>query len=144
MRAHTRLVLLGLGGLSCGPAHDPSATPEAPAVAPEPSTAPTSDHPTEPTSSLPADSPPSAQPTVRAPPTTGLPPGSPVQRYAREYVACGCGCCGGAGGPAAQEKPQCVSAAELDQIIAADAQASNNPQCAVMGCALGTRYAVCE
>jgi len=37
-----------------------------------------------------------------------------------------------------------VSAAELDQIIAADAQASNNPQCAVMDCALGTRYAVCE
>ena len=48
------------------------------------------------------------------------------------------------GGAAAREEPQCVTEKQLEQIIAADRQASENPRCAAMGCSLGTRYAVCE
>lgn len=62
---------------------------------------------------------------------------------AREYVACGCGCCGGA--VPDPNKAQCVgSDEELDKVIASDQEARKAAHCARVGCSLGTLYRVCE
>lgn len=64
----------------------------------------------------------------------------------RSYVMCGCGCCGG-GGRVAYGKPLCLywsRGQDIRKLIAQDRQAKKNPQCAVMGCSLGTRYEYCD
>ena len=68
-------------------------------------------------------------------------PGSPPEPT--EYVACGCGCCGGPG-YTDDASVECVpSAAELRKIIAADQASSPRTECAAMGCSKGQRYRVC-
>jgi|GEM_PF-1426576 len=55
------------------------------------------------------------------------------------YLACGCGCCGGAENSPAK----CVTRAELDRIILEDKLLSKSPSCKLMGCSIGTAYRVC-
>lgn len=58
-----------------------------------------------------------------------------------EYVACGCGCCGGIDpGPA-----QCLDPAKDDlcELIRQDRAAASNPGCAEAGCSFPVRYAYC-
>ncbi|WP_338277617.1 hypothetical protein [Corallococcus caeni] len=58
------------------------------------------------------------------------------------YVACGCGCCGGV-----EPKVQCLSCAngdDLQALIAKDQEAKKDPQCAVAGCSVGTKYVYCD
>ncbi|RKG65369.1 hypothetical protein D7W79_37960 [Corallococcus exercitus] len=57
------------------------------------------------------------------------------------YVACGCGCCGG------EPQVQCLSCAngdDLQSLIKKDQEAKNDPQCAVAGCSIGTKYVYCD
>lgn len=57
------------------------------------------------------------------------------------YTACGCGCCGGT-----TPVDRCVDTAAgetMQQIIDADQQARQDPNCSFAGCALGVRYRCC-
>ncbi|HWA73401.1 MAG TPA: hypothetical protein VG937_13740 [Polyangiaceae bacterium] len=59
-----------------------------------------------------------------------------------EYRACGCGCC--VGGPAPQVRCYYPEAGDdLDQLIAEDQAAAQNPNCAQAGCSAGIRHACC-
>ena len=52
-----------------------------------------------------------------------------------EYVACGCGCCGGT-----EPKGECLYHAKGDdmgKIIADDGLLGKSPDCAYMGCSIG-------
>ncbi|MBN8233112.1 hypothetical protein JYK02_36920 [Corallococcus macrosporus] len=58
------------------------------------------------------------------------------------YVACGCGCCGGV-----EPQVQCLSCAngdDLHALIEKDQAAQKDPQCAVEGCSVGTKYVYCD
>lgn len=70
-------------------------------------------------------------------------PGAPAATAKREsYVACGCGCCGGA-----EPVKKCLYRAkgdDLAKIKAEDGKARERPQCAVMGCSRGTEYSYCD
>ncbi|WP_147445376.1 hypothetical protein [Corallococcus aberystwythensis] len=58
------------------------------------------------------------------------------------YVACGCGCCGGV-----EPQVQCLSCAngdDLQALIEKDQEAKKDPQCAVAGCSVGTKYVYCD
>lgn len=60
----------------------------------------------------------------------------------QSYTACGCGCCGGA-----EPATQCLYKAKgdsLDAIKAQDQTARQSPQCALVGCGLGTKYQYCD
>lgn len=95
----------------------------------------------------PVDDPGPADSTFAEPPPPGEtnapePTDTPEPSFdpATEYVACGCGCCGG-------EPPveyTCVTGQRLERIRRDDAQARKAPHCARAGCSLGTRYRVCE
>jgi hypothetical protein len=57
------------------------------------------------------------------------------------YTACGCGCCGGA-----TPVDRCVDTAHgetMQQIIDADQQQAQSPNCAFAGCALPVHYVCC-
>ncbi len=60
-----------------------------------------------------------------------------------EYVACGCGCCGGTGDTAV---PRCYYpdlGESVASVTAADLQTKADPKCAMAGCSLGMRYVCC-
>jgi len=64
----------------------------------------------------------------------------PKKRLA--YIACGCGCCGGV-----QPKRQCIyqsKGEDLQQIVPRDKDAAKNPNCALVGCSIGTKYVYCD
>lgn len=68
---------------------------------------------------------------------------TPQSAGAREYIACGCGCCGGS----ETRETRCLYRARgesLDAIIAQDRRARSSPHCAVAGCAMGVRYRYCD
>ena len=68
---------------------------------------------------------------------------TPQSAGAREYIACGCGCCGGL----EPRETRCLYRARgesLDAIIAQDRRARSSPHCAVAGCAMGVRYRYCD
>jgi hypothetical protein len=60
-----------------------------------------------------------------------------------EYISCGCGCCGGV-----EPQDKCVYKIlgdSLEKIAAEDkAHRPSARQCALMGCAIGTRYHYCS
>lgn len=67
--------------------------------------------------------------------------GAPSFECAGEYVACGCGCCGGV-------TPQTVCyypdrGDSLAAIQSEDQELAMNPECANAGCSLGVHYACC-
>jgi len=63
----------------------------------------------------------------------------PKKRLA--YIACGCGCCG------YPQNSQCIYQAKGDdllQIVQRDKDTAKNPNCARVGCSLGTKYVYCD
>src|SRR6185369_11412024 len=65
-----------------------------------------------------------------------------VKPEIKEYTACGCGCCSGV---TAQAAPKCVADAKsLKEIIKQDKDFKTSANCAIMGCAAGTKYTVCK
>ena len=60
----------------------------------------------------------------------------------QQYVACGCGCCGGI-----EPIEQCLYHAnndDMNKIIDEDKKLKDNPQCATMGCSSGIKYSYCD
>ena len=60
----------------------------------------------------------------------------------KEYVACGCGCCGGI-----EPKESCLYHSNGDNmriIIFNDKLQANNPSCPNMGCSFPTKYVYCD
>ncbi len=131
MRPAVGLLLL----VGCTASRPPGATAQ-----PQPGAYPAANSAPQATTVSPEPAPFATPPPPASQPTSVAPVSSPNQGL-REYVRCGCGCCSGDARPA----PRCVSTeGELRAIAADDAQARNNPQCAVMGCSLGTRYVLCQ
>lgn len=67
--------------------------------------------------------------------------GEPVGECEGEYLACGCGCCGGG-----SETLRCYypgGSQTLASIREADRLAGSSPDCANMGCFMGQRYVCC-
>jgi len=59
-----------------------------------------------------------------------------------EYIACGCGCCGGI-----QEAVKCLYSSKGDdirKIIADDIRTAKSPDCATAGCSQPVRYTYCD
>ena len=164
---YTRLVNLRAAWLVCSvlcvasacdaPTASPEPAPPVEAVAAEPT--PTDETPPDevvPAEAAPAEAAPAEQAPAEAapaevPPSEDSPAASseasaeqPVETASapptREYIECGCGCCGGV---EPRNASQCVSDAELDRIIAQDKKASRAKVCAMTGCSLGTRHWVC-
>ncbi len=68
-------------------------------------------------------------------------PASP-RTGSREYIACGCGCCG-----TLTQETRCLYRSrgdDIERIIAEDRRARSSPHCAVAGCAMGVRYRYCD
>jgi hypothetical protein len=63
------------------------------------------------------------------------------QTEVQEYLACGCGCCGGA-----EPMVMCIEDTGrcLSEIIAEDQAMPGQLRCATAGCALGVRYVRCQ
>ncbi len=59
-----------------------------------------------------------------------------------EYVACGCGCCGG-GRPSSVICLDTDAGQTLEAVIEKDRADSKRPICAVVGCSLGVLYRDC-
>ena len=82
------------------------------------------------------------------PPAVASPASTAAPTEAQTYLACGCGCCGG-GPDDGEMRPvkRCLDRKQgetLEKIKAADEEARKNPQCAMMGCSLGTEYSYCD
>lgn len=131
---------------TCRPA--PVVTPPAEPVSeqaakPEPAE-PASEHTAEPGPAESAPGAPTSPATPESPAAASTSePGAPAAAAKREsYVACGCGCCGGA-----EPVKKCIDRAkgdDLAKIKAEDEKARKRPQCAVMGCSRGTEYSYCD
>jgi hypothetical protein len=68
--------------------------------------------------------------------------GAPAEECG-EYVACGCGCCGGTE-PSGASCYYPERGESLDDIVSADRAAASDPGCANAGCSLGTRRVCCQ
>ncbi len=61
----------------------------------------------------------------------------------KDYVACGCGCCGGIDDSGLSV--ECVkNEAALQAVIQQDQALRKSPNCAVMGCSRGQKYSLCK
>ena len=58
------------------------------------------------------------------------------------YIACGCGCCGGA-----EPVEKCLyhsNGDDIHKIIEDDKRIANSADCALAGCSMGTKYIYCD
>lgn len=120
--------------LACKPAEPQALSPTPAAMTPAPQPA------SEPGPAAEPVAPAVTTPAVTTPAATEEPKGE-------TYLACGCGCCGGAGDADMKPAKQCLDRKQgetLARIRAADEEARKDPQCATMGCSLGTEYSYCD
>ena len=99
-----------------------------------------------PPASAAAPAPLAVAPSASAAPSA-TPAVAPPAHPGPSYVACGCGCCGGAGSDPILPRDQCLYHAKGDtlaKVIADDQRAAKSEQCKLAGCSLGTRYVFCD
>ncbi|MDP2684636.1 MAG: exo-alpha-sialidase [bacterium] len=76
-------------------------------------------------------------------PSTPMPTSS-CQPEVTEYLACGCGCCGGTESESAEECLYLSKGDDIQKYIDKDRRAAQSPNCAMMGCSSGVLYRYCD